>query len=53
MGSWPHGHRHRPRSTARLRRQFQQPPAAQIDELIRDLADYDKAFGLDTNGITR
>ena len=33
----------------RLRQEFQQPrqrPA--IDELVRDLADYDKAFGLDT-----
>ena len=36
---------------ARLRRQFQQPrPVAASDGLDRDLADYDRAFGLD--GVT-
>lgn len=41
-------------TAARLRRQFQQPrPRPEVDDLVRDLADYDKAFGLDTNGIAR
>lgn len=33
---------------AALRKQFQQPRAALAagDELVRDLADYDRAFGL-------
>jgi hypothetical protein len=35
-------------TAARLRKQFQQPRTApaQIDDLARDLADYDRAFGL-------
>jgi hypothetical protein len=34
-------------ASALLRKQFQQPrPAAAPDELTRDLADYDRAFGL-------
>jgi hypothetical protein len=35
-------------TAARLRRQFQQPRAvaAAGDDLARDLADYDRAFGL-------
>ena len=41
-------------TAARLRREFQQPrPRPAVDDLIRDLADYDKAFGLDTEGIAR
>ncbi|WIY84262.1 IS21 family transposase [Propionimicrobium sp. PCR01-08-3] len=36
-------------TAARLRREFQQPrPRPTVDELVRDLADYDKAFGIDT-----
>lgn len=31
----------------RLREQFQQPRATPTDDLTRDLADYDRAFGLD------
>lgn len=34
-------------TAATLRRQHRQPPAAADDDLIRDLADYDRAFGLD------
>jgi hypothetical protein len=34
-----------------LRKQFQQPRAAAAgDELVRDLADYDRAFGLVDDG---
>jgi hypothetical protein len=35
-------------TAARLRKQFQQPRTgpAQVDDLARDLADYDRAFGL-------
>jgi transposase len=37
-------------TAARLRKQFQQPRAAAVGEdLSRDLADYDRAFGLVTN----
>jgi transposase len=32
--------------SALLRKQFQQPRAAAGDDLVRDLADYDRAFGL-------
>jgi len=36
-------------SAKRLRQQFQQPrPAPVGDELMRDLADYDRAFGIET-----
>ncbi|WIY82028.1 hypothetical protein [Propionimicrobium sp. PCR01-08-3] len=36
-------------TAARLRREFQQPrPRPTVDDLVRDLADYDKAFGIDT-----
>jgi hypothetical protein len=34
-----------------LRRQFQQPRPPTPDPLIRDLADYDKAFGVDLAGL--
>jgi hypothetical protein len=34
-------------TAAVLRRQHRQPPASADDSLIRDLADYDRAFGLD------
>lgn len=38
----------------RLRREFQQPrPGPAGDELVRDLADYDRAFGIDTEGVSR
>jgi hypothetical protein len=38
-------------ATARsLREQFQQPRAATEDDLARDLADYDRAFGLTSDG---
>jgi len=41
-------------TAARLRRQFQQPrPRPEVDELVRDLADYDKAFGIDTEPTPR
>ena len=34
-------------TAARLRTQFQHPrPASAADDLVRDLADYDRAFGL-------
>jgi hypothetical protein len=37
-------------TAARLRKQFQTPRAAAVgDELTRDLADYDRAFGLVTD----
>ena len=37
-------------TAARLRKQFQQPRAAAVgDDLTRDLADYDRAFGLVTD----
>lgn len=38
---------------ARLRQQFQQPRPGldPVDALVRDLADYDKAFGLDTEEV--
>lgn len=37
-------------TAARLRKQFQQPRAAAVgDDLARDLADYDRAFGLVTD----
>jgi hypothetical protein len=36
-------------TAARLRREFQQPrPRHAVDGLVRDLADYDRAFGIDT-----
>jgi hypothetical protein len=36
-------------TAARLRREFQQPrPRPAVDGLVRDLADYDRAFGIDT-----
>ena len=36
----------------RLRHNFQQPrPRPGVGDLVRDLADYDRAFGLDTEGI--
>lgn len=36
-------------TAARLRREFQQPrPRSGLDGLVRDLADYDRAFGIDT-----
>lgn len=39
-------------TAARLRREFQQPrPRPAGDPLVRDLADYDRAFGLDTETI--
>ena len=39
---------------ARLRHQFQQSRSMAADEgLTRDLADYDRAFGLDAEGVTR
>ena len=39
-------------SAAALRKQFQQPRAAagEGDDLVRDLADYDRAFGLACDG---
>ena len=39
------------RPPRRLRKQFQQPRAAADDseDLVRDLADYDRAFGLDAD----
>ena len=37
-------------SAAALRRQFQQPHAAAGDDLVRDLADYDRAFGVVCDG---
>jgi hypothetical protein len=39
-------------TAARLRAQFQQPPAVagDRDDLTRDLADYDRAFGLANDG---
>jgi len=41
-------------TAARLRREFQQPrPRPAADDLVRDLADYDRAFGVDTEGIRR
>lgn len=41
-------------TAARLRQQFQQPRPAldPVDGLVRDLADYDKAFGLDTREVS-
>lgn len=40
-------------AAARLRHQFQQPrqPADPGDDLVRDLADYDRAFGLTEEGV--
>lgn len=40
---------------ARLRQEFQQPRprTGTVDELVRDLADYDRAFGLDTEEVQR
>ena len=39
-------------AAARLRQEFQQPRTqAAGDDLIRDLADYDKAFGLNRDGV--
>lgn len=36
-------------TAARLRREFQKPrPRPAVDGLVRDLADYDRAFGIDT-----
>ena len=41
-------------TAARLRREFQQPrPRPAADDLVRDLADYDRAFGLDTETVSR
>ena len=38
-------------TAARLRQQFQQPrPLRAADDLTRDLADYDRAFGLAADG---
>jgi hypothetical protein len=38
-------------TAAWLRRQFQQPRAAAAgDDLVRDLSDYDRAFGLASDG---
>ena len=34
-------------TAALLRQQTRQPRAAAADDLVRDLADYDRAFGLD------
>lgn len=50
-------HDHRPAhvtTAARLRQQFQQPRPAidPVDDLVRDLADYDKAFGLDAREVS-
>lgn len=40
-------------TAAALRRQFQVgPPPAARDQLVRDLADYDRAFGVDFNNGT-
>ncbi len=40
-------------TAAALRRQFQVgPPPAAGDHLVRDLADYDRAFGVDFNAGT-
>ena len=38
-------------TAARLRKQFQTPRAVAGGELVRDLADYDRAFGLDEAGL--
>ena len=41
-------------TAARLRREFQQPrPRPAADDLVRDLADYDRAFGVNLDGIRR
>ncbi|MDR1214588.1 MAG: IS21 family transposase [Propionibacteriaceae bacterium] len=41
-------------TAARLRRQFQRPrPQPADDPLVRDLADYDRAFGTDAEGVWR
>jgi hypothetical protein len=40
-------------TAARLRKQFQQPRAAAAgNDLTRDLADYDRAFGLIDGGLS-
>ena len=48
LGPRDHDHRSGPcrRPRAVLRHQFQQPRRAAGDDLVRDLADYDRAFGL-------
>lgn len=39
-------------TAARLRHDYQNPtvPSTDQDEMVRDLADYDRAFGLDQAG---
>ena len=41
-------------TAARLRKQFQQPRAAAVagEDLVRDLSDYDRAFGLHDQGLS-
>jgi hypothetical protein len=39
-------------TAAQLRHQFQQGPPAAGDHLVRDLADYDRAFGVDFTSST-
>ena len=51
MGAWDDGHR--PCAAAALRHAYQHPitrPGAA--GLVRDLADYDKAFGIDAQQMT-